>query len=394
MDVNNLLFNIATGEYKHIELSNQNQDLLIERARENRLIDPLLNSKQSLEIKEGDWVLKGHKRKMRFEELGNVIKELNRENIEFLNLKGLAMLKYYNEDVVRQSNDFDFLIRNIENFWKTHNVLTSMGYNFFYIPMFTKLNEISGIVKYQKKLDEKTFIWIEINIANYVISETTWFQDKDLWLDTQLINYQGIEFKIPNDNMNLVLLVIEASGRENLFIRDIVDFYFIENAGEIDFDFVTEKLRDKFLLKVLNKLQKNNTSLKLEDSNVNFKINKFDREFKYEIPKTIVNGNISKFYCKYIKIFGDLLVNKNILLSLVRKFDLIMSPKYRFESGVICNFYPLDMGECGNLMWRKYKKYHVVTTPIGTFLATNFCLLEEKEEENIKELLMGRNKNE
>ncbi|MBJ8056084.1 nucleotidyltransferase family protein [Bacillus cereus] len=379
-----ILFNIATGQQvTEDKINSLNKDII-----ENRLINPALKNCRNLTIRGEYWGLVDEQFQKKINELKLFIKRLKDEKINYINLKGLAMLKYYPSSIPRQSNDFDFLIKNIEDFWICHKILISLGYSFPYNPMLTKKDgEIVGITKYFKQIDEQTSILIEININSFIISEVSWFGDADLWDKRKKFIYEDLELYIPSDEMNIIILVIESSGRPDFFIRDIVDFYFIYKNTNVNERYIIDKLNDKYLVEVFNNLKSNYISaLQGEFKCIKSKVRE-RREITHVLPNIIKGKNkLTKGYGRYLKLIGEKLINQEGNWGILKQFDKLMSPKRRFDNGVITHFIqfssvPLDYS------WRKYKNFNLLTTPIGIFLATNFAILDEDEEEDIRSYL-------
>jgi len=379
-----ILFNIATGQQvTEDKINSLNKDII-----ENRLINPALKNCRNLTIRGKNWVLIDEQFQKKINELKLFIKRLKDEKINYINLKGLAMLKYYPSSIPRQSNDFDFLIKNIEDFWICHKILISLGYSFRYNPMLTKKDgEILGITKYFKQIDEQTSILIEININSFIITEVSWFGDADLWDKRKKFIYEDLELYIPSDEMNIIILVIESSGRPDYFIRDIVDFYFIYKNTNVNERYIIDKLNDKYLVEVFNNLKSNYISaLQGEFKCIKSKVRE-RREITHVLPNIIKGKNkLTKGYGRYLKLIGEKLINQEGNWGILKQFDKLMSPKRRFDNGVITHFIqfssvPLDYS------WRKYKNFNLLTTPIGIFLATNFAILDEDEEEDIRNYL-------
>uniref|UniRef100_UPI00402AF281 nucleotidyltransferase family protein n=1 Tax=Bacillus sp. DX2.2 TaxID=3073452 RepID=UPI00402AF281 len=379
-----ILFNIATGQQvTEDKINSLNKDII-----ENRLINPALKNCRNSTIRGKYWGLIDEQFQKKINELKLFIKRLKDEKINYINLKGLAMLKYYPSSIPRQSNDFDFLIKNIEDFWICHKILISLGYSFRYNPMLTKKDgEILGITKYFKQIDEQTSILIEININSFIIAEVSWFGDADLWDKRKKFIYEDLELYIPSDEMNIIILVIESSGRPDFFIRDIVDFYFIYKNTNVNERYIIDKLNDKYLVEVFNNLKSNYISaLQGEFKFIKSKVRE-RREITHVLPNIIKGKNkLTKGYVRYLKLIGEKLINQEGNWRILKQFDKLMSPKRRFDNGVITHFIqfssvPLDYS------WRKYKNFNLLTTPIGIFLATNFAILDEDEEEDIRSYL-------
>lgn len=389
------LFNVATGNHVNYKSLNDNTTLHKEIVS-NRIIDSFLKWDKSLIINGESWNDRKEKLEKQLHELKEILSMLKIRRIPFITLKGLAMLKYYPENVPRQSNDFDFLIKDIESFWDFHEILIKNGYKFVYFPMFTKVkNEIYGITKYYKEIDSKTKIFIEVNVGKFIISDVAWFGNDELWKTSQIYNYKGIDLNIPSDEMNIIILIIETSDRKEFFIRDLIDFFFIEQKGKIDWDYIKETLADTYLLQVLRKINLYKELIinnKLKSKKNNFRTVK--REILHTLPIIAKGENtIQRTVYRYLKLFGEYFVYKGKFLSFLSNLDLIMPPKNKFYKGFVTHFIPINDKLKGKWTWYRFKKYDILVTPIGSFLSTNFAILEKEEEEEINIFLSDLERN-
>jgi len=386
ISLSNHLFRIGTGQAQQIisnKISISEKEII-----ENRLIDPFLkiNINQTIKGKKWENIESEHKKK--FNELSVFINALKIHEINYINLKGLAMLNYYPSFIPRQSNDFDFLIENISDFWKCHEILITLGYSFKYNPMLTKKNnEVLGITKYYKKIDEQTSIKIEININSFIISELCWFNDEDLWSNIVEFKFQSLNLRIPSDEMNIIILVIEASDRPQFFVRDIVDFFYLYNNKNINEQYIINKLNDKYLISVFNNLKSSYLSILSGENTLIGNKTRKKRELIHVFPSIVrENNKVTVAYMRYLKLAAEKYLYQKGRYKPLKYLDLFMSPKSRFKNGVVTHFIQLFDNKM-KFKWIRYKKYHILTTPIGIFLATNFAILDEDEEEEIKDYI-------
>lgn len=387
-DVYSKLFYIATG--KRVQLSNIKNENTIQQIQHNRIIDPILKNYPSITINNNNWASLSMTKDKRLTELKIIIKEFNENNIPFMIIKGLAMTKYYPSQIERQYNDFDFLLKNINDYWTCHNILKKLGYQQTINPMFTKSNgNVRGIIKYIKQLDSTTDIKLEFSLGGFIIAEVTWFDKHDIWDTMEKHSFSGLEFYIPNDTINMLILILETSDRVKFFIRDIVDFYYLNTHGDIDWQYIKKITNDPYLASVIKKLNKTREAIaKGSFRYIHKKVKGFQREYNHILPSIIREKNsFRKIYLRYLKRIGDRFSSRDQFLGFIRKFDRIMSPKTRFDSGIITHFILMDSEVKGNLEWIKFKGYYLAKTPIGTFWATNFAILEEEEEDDIKNFI-------
>ncbi|MGE7983659.1 nucleotidyltransferase family protein [Solibacillus sp. NPDC093137] len=352
---------------------------------QNRLIDPILSCHPNLTINNESFQQREQKMKVKKKELKIIIKEIDEENIDYLALKGLAMSKYYPKNILRQSNDFDLILKTPQDFWKLHRLFDKKGYEFTYLPMFSENhNSFLGLLKYEKVLENNIKIRIEVNISHFIVAEGVWYV-KDLWEQSQFINFNGISLKIPSDENNLIMLILESSGRDEMFVRDFIDYYFIMQATSINFKNIEKKLNNVFLKSVFSKFIAYSNEFNFKK--VKRKNSKIARELGIILPNLLKEKSMKKVYHRYLKFLGDNLIEKDILFGIVEKIDANVSTLTRFKQGLFCHFYLIDGEKIGQLKWVKFEKYYLLITPIGAFIATNFAFIEEDDEFKIKEFL-------
>lgn len=359
--------------------------LLEKEIIQNRLIEPILSCHPNLRINNESFQKREIKMKVKKNELKMIIKEIDKENIEYLALKGLAMSKYYPKNILRQSNDFDLILKTPQDFWKLHRILDKKEYEFSYLPMFSENhNSFLGLLKYEKVLENNIKIRIEVNISQFIIAEGVWYE-KDLWEQSQHINFNDISLKIPSDENNLIMLILESSGRNEIFVRDFIDYYFIMQVTSINLENIEKKLDNVFLKNVLCKFITYYNEFNFEE--VKRKNSKIAREIGIIFPNLLKEKSIKKVYHRYLKFIGDNLIENDILFGIVEKIDANASTLIRYKKGLFCHFYHIDKEKTDQLKWMKFDKYHLLITPIGTFIATNFAFIKEDDEFRIKEFL-------
>lgn len=381
-----ILFNIASGKKDYSDLQ---VDQCSEQIKFSRIIDPILSSNSEYKIDEMTWNELEQYRIDRYIELYNIVEALNKASINYIVIKGLALLEYYPESLPRQSGDFDFLVKNVNEFWKSHEILSDKGFSISYNPILTEVNgEINGIIKYMKKLNGGKSVFLEVNINSFTISETTCFNDLDLWSERKLMKSNDVLIPIPSHEMNIILLVIEVSGRKQFFIRDAVDFHYLVTDRDVNWSYIEKKLHNKFLINVLKKLQINNETI----SQTGFifvekGVRGLKRELTYIIPNLIQELNFKKFIFRYIKVLGEKLIEKG-KISQASQLEYLMDPYERFCNGIATHFYQISFTiKSPDTRWIKYRKFHILLCPIGAFLASNFAILEDLEEKEIKDYI-------
>lgn len=354
-----------------------------QQIKKNRIIDTVLRANPEAIINGLNWDKVNQNRIDKFNEVKKLIGDFNALNISYIFIKGIALLDYYPKDTPRQSNDFDIIVESIEHFWKCNDILFNRGFEFAYIPMLTeKNNSIKGVLKYKKTISDGVNLYIEININGFLISEVAWYNDIDIWENKKLMNYEGIDIPVPSHEMSIVFLIIEASGRESFFIRDALDFFYLTYNKEINWDYVEEKLKHKYLKNILSKFKNNN----LFDNNhglLSILKSNTMREIFHIIPAMIRERNMKKFFLRYGKYLGEKLLEKN-KISLANQLQHYLNPYETFKNGLITHFYLLNSKRKSNkIKWSIYDGLYTCTCPAGTFFVSNLAILSEDDENKL-----------
>lgn len=395
-NIQKILYKIATSSIESnfdFTIIEQNYDDFLYNIYIHRLKDPVLKWNNKLIINNEDWIYRSSLRQRQFNELKKIIQTFNEHNVEYLWIKGLAMRKYYPEDIPRQSVDYDMLIKDLDVFWKSAQLLFNLGYRFDSFPIFTWDKHIYGLVKFRKEIDSETNILIEMNIGGFLISERTWLIDRDLWNRSSCISYNGVDLRVPNDEMNMLILIAEAGGNFNNRIRDAVDFKFLCEKRNINWTSILEKVQKTFLNKdfvclknswnYLEKTTFENTKKGLL-SLLKWRLR---RDLFHLLPNIFKKDKfILRLFFHYIKLIGEYFLKKDKFLTLIKKIDLVMSPRQNFNLGGPTNFIPLETSITGTWKWEYVEGLNLIRTPIGVFLASNFCIHEDEEIEMAIEL--------
>lgn len=386
------IFNIVSGKSNDLL---EIDDAVIQEVKKQKIVDPILKHDLELNIRNMDWSTLSCIKDQHLKEIKILIKEFENYNVNYLLIKGIAMTQYYPDGVPRQNHDYDFILKDISDFWVCHNILKELGYQEGINPVLTTFRGgIKGIVKYNKKIDANLSLELEFNIAGFIISEVTWFDDSSIWEHTHRITYKDLEFNVPNASTSLIILIAEMCDRKEFLIRDMMDFHFLTNNSKLDWKYIDMALSDRYLNEILIKMKINQQLMMDQFVYKKIKNNKLYMEFKHILPFIFNSKNkIKKIHFRYLKYIGDILSSKGKMLRLVRQFDNIMSPKSRFDNGITTHFILMNNKFKGDLKWLKYKKYWLLITPIGTYWASNFAILEEEEEEDIKEYLSNLKEN-
>ncbi|MEK5521665.1 nucleotidyltransferase family protein [Heyndrickxia sp. FSL W8-0423] len=398
MSIERFLFDIATKRHSENDLESYDRTSIINLIKNHRLIDPFLdrypdfkmpnnNEENSIMINEG-----------KLKEINKVISTLNRLQVDYVVLKGLAMRKYYPSHISRQSVDFDFLLKNIESFFEIYPMLKEEGYKLDYFPTFSlEKGEARGVIAVYKELKSDNPVYIEFNVGGFLISECTWLTDEGMWSRRRLFEYHSMKYYIPSDEWNLIILIAEAGGNKFNRLRDAVDYYFLTNNSTIDTGFVNSKIKEwklhfqyKRLKKMFNQILRSSYS----DPKIKFihliKYS-FMMEIRHVIPLTLKRyggKSFLKLYIHYIRLLGEYYYQRDKCLKFVKKLDWIIPVDLRFKNGIHVHFVPILENTSDNWKFYKENNNYFVISPVGSFLLSNYCLFEEDELEEEKEKLI------
>lgn len=392
--IESFLYRIASSSSSpNIDISSVETGTIVRLAKMHRLKDPLMKWNHDLSIDGENWTTRVANEKSKLDEVGALFDALNKERVNYVLLKGLALRWYYPEDIPRQSNDFDFLLKSIDDLWKSFYIISNLGYEFESYPSFVQNGNTLALCKFIKHITDELHIRLEFNVGGFILSERTWLDDKDLWNITRNIQYNGQVIPVLSDEMNLVVLIAEIGGNRYLTIRNAVDYRFILDNCSIDWHFVELKLKKWALQHEFRSLVK--ISHLLSRDVYTTKTGNFRRSFTRRICRDAFHilpllrketGFPVKILHYYTRLFFEFLSNKDFLLRVVKAFDYIWSARRNFDHGGVTHFIPMSMSTTGPWSWKEIHGLHLVRTPIGTFLASNFCIHREDEIEQATEL--------
>ncbi|AST93563.1 MULTISPECIES: nucleotidyltransferase family protein [Sutcliffiella] len=378
---NSFLFNFLTKESPK-KKADFNPDVL-EHCYQQRVLDPIILL-TGFSHKERSRVSIQKKNNVKNECLKQFLLKLNETDVDYVCLKGLAMKKYYPKMSNRQSNDYDFLVKDINDFFKCYSILTKQGYTFYHYPVFTRFNnKLVGTVKFTKVTHDIETL-LEINIGGFTISQLTWITDDDLWEQKQLLKLEEYSYYVPSDNNNLLIFLAETSGRLPSILRDHVDFYYMyQYIGPKKIEKLLNNMNDKHLKNLLSEFIKLDKGMGKEYKN----INKKNMEWKYNIPKFIYRSPTTLLLYYFTRI-GNYYVDNDKKLKLMKKMDDFVSIKWRFEKGIPITFIPISESVIhSKINWLNLKGHKLAVTPIGTFLLSGFCIVYDDEFDQITKLV-------
>ncbi|WP_170875180.1 nucleotidyltransferase family protein [Virgibacillus pantothenticus] len=399
MNIHTFLFKTITeGEANHsANIKQYDRILLSETLKDNRLIDSFMYYYPNFKFHQQGEDYSVSSSNTKLSELNMVVNILSDHKVNYVVLKGLAMRKYYPEHLPRQSIDFDFLIKDINEFLKVYKELEELGYTLDYYPIFTsEIDETKGVVALKKELPGEHPIYIEFNIGGFLISEGTWLDDEDIWNSAKKTSYKNMEIVFPNDEWNIILLISEFGGNKNPRIRDAVDYYFIlKSMPNINSKYLYKKIKDWCLGYQYSKFLKyysniNNNTYIEKNTRYNKILRMINMEIWHIIPLTLKKlklQSLKKIIYHYLRHAGNYLNLKEIKLDLLKRYENIILPVDRvYYSGVHVNLVQLSDTTTNEWIILSDDKCVVITCPMGSFLMSNYCIHEEEELERATNL--------
>ena len=382
------LFSIAINKNNEFRINKKNQSLSEENINElkrNKMLYPYLCKNRNQKANGWDcedYDIMHNKKRKEFIELVN---ELDTNNISYIHIKGLAYTEFYPSFTRRGNGDFDICIRSIEDYWLTHRLLIDMGYQFDYFPILTKKRKKTfGLVKYSKDIDQSTSIFIEVNIGGFIIAEIEWLDFDDIYRSHKWMTIDNVNIRIPCDTITLSILLIELSSREKLVVRDAVDYHYLQKKTNFNQEILNNIISDSYLKDLHRKIKSFSINFK------NVKPNKYKMIRHHIFPILLKEGNVfKKSYYLSIKKIGEMLYKKNIFLRIIKSFDYIVSPKNRYNNGIVTSFILINSNVIGDWKWYNFKNFELVITPIGVFWATNFGLIDEKSHRDLEKHILS-----
>lgn len=365
------------------------QTLDLEYCFYQRILDPIV-MKTGLSYNEKTPLIINKKIKSKFKKFKEFIGRLNETDVNYVCLKGLAMNKYYPKDSIRQSNDFDFLIKDMHDFYKCYEILKGLGYSYYHYPIFTYFNgEMVGTVKFVTQVDDIESL-IEINIGGFTIGELTWLNSNSLWENKELFEYMGVSFYIPSDEHNLLIFLAETSARFSPVLRDHIDFHFMyKKINPTIFKRMEENLDDRYLKQVLFDFKKVELNRVIDRAYLEKRINKKRIETKHNIPRYALREP-SKLAFYYFTKVANKYIAKNKFLKVIKFLDDKVSLKRRLLKGIPIHFILVnETVRSDSLSWETTGGYNFIRTPIGLYMASGFCIIFDDEVDEINETFGG-----
>ncbi|MCR6109541.1 nucleotidyltransferase family protein [Bacillus sp. A301a_S52] len=325
-------------------------------------------------------------------ELLKVLEVLNYKKIDYLLLKGLSFQKYYPSTLYRYSLDFDFSVSNFEDFLKCADTLFSRGFEYESYPQFSYNQEMRGVIKLIKCLDGGDTLSIEFNIGGFPASDFTWIDYSIISKDSRTMYENEVAINIPSHIANFIIFLAEVNERDVLRVRDALDFkYMIEY---IKIEKVSTTLKSLYLYKNVRRVYKYLENLdggKQENQwfrNIRRKYHTLFLDKNHIIPMIYRNHYtpLRDLSMNYYKRVGEVLIDNDFFINNIKKFELLLDVRKRFYAGILTHFIPINHDKYDSFQWLTEENMDLVETPLGLFLASNFCVHTEVELEKVEEL--------
>ncbi|MGG3662118.1 nucleotidyltransferase family protein [Bacillus gobiensis] len=382
----NVLYEISMTGKRPSNATELNMKELKEISRRHRLKPALFQVYQQISINGLDWKIYNEQERKKWMAFKEILRIFNRQQIDYLVIKGLAMRKFYPSQLPRQSNDFDVLLKDLRNFHKSVEFLFELGYKLETFPIFTNNNgKIYGMIVLEKIIDDTTNINIELSIGGFLLSEITFLDDPYLWSKKQILIHNSFELYIPNREMCMLLLIGETTGNKYSRIRDAIDYNFIKKE-EFNWDVVHKKLRKYHLTRQFKKLKQMVQCLdkgrykKPKHNNFNALLWRMEIELFHVTPSLLSsNYTFQKMFYHILKLFGTYFYQADFWLSFVKKIDHLIPANKCYQVGIPTYFIPLRVDIVGRWKLVEVEGILLARTPMGTFLGSNFCLHNDNE---------------
>lgn len=319
------------------------------------------------------------KKHVKEEEFLKIIEELNKNKIDYVHIKGINYYSLYKSDI-RQSKDFDIIVKSANDFIATNKILEKFEFE-------TKIGtatlgedeNLQGIFEYKKNLKNEISLSIEVSIGGLIIADYTWYYN--FWEYKKILTYNNVSINVPSDKVNLMILIIEASGRHTFMTRDLIDFILLTKELRYSRKHIKEYLKDEYLFSVYCNLEDIKKEYyngnELDKENKNFKC----RFYKHILPLILSDWSWRKTILVLFNILARKLIKKRViwLWGTLNRFERVISPKTHFRNGILVGMFQID-NERGDFNISKKKKNYMWKTPIGTFLSSNYGILNEEQE--------------
>ncbi|TYS60561.1 nucleotidyltransferase family protein [Bacillus infantis] len=383
----NIFYDICRGIFPTESNVNLKCESLSTIAKKHRLIYPLLKYNKDLRINNLSWEDVKKIENIKQQHLKELITNFSLLKINFMLIKGIALKKYYPHNVPRQSIDYDFIIKTIEDFFVVYNYLKELGYEYEGFPLFSEVEgKIYGIVKMEKDLGNGLISKLEFNVGGFLISEVTWLDEDILFDNSEYFELNDTMVLIPNSTMNYIILVIEVGGNPYDRIRDSVDYFFLRESintpkaqeliNKYNLKSFEKRLLTAYKLIEQNKFNNNKPKSLLNDIKVRL------LKDQHILPYLIKNRtfNFKFLFNYYMVVLGNYLIYKKASLTFIKKIDNLVLTINRFRSGILTNFVPINDNRINKWKEKKLRKNLIIyRNPFGTFFLSNFCVHEQEE---------------
>lgn len=320
------------------------------------------------------------------------------EETSILLLKGIGLEKYYPRKMDRHITDIDICVKNQSSFWEVGNILQQELKLDLYSTMHFYQDfdgQLYGSGRFEEEVFDPTFQGVEIQLGRFPISPRTYIPwDAMAWkMETMTLDESTIY--IPSPESALVILLAEILTRpDKIYLRDYIDAHSIleYNVDNFDIQFVVKQIDTFQLFPSLILFLQFITRYHLQMPPMLEKILNVSKQVKQSgmltghiIPYCLKNSNtpIRDLFYHALRQITYSLNDRDQLLTFLKKTDEVIGPKLFFNNRVHVYFMKISSYR-GNLQWLLIDHYHVVVTPIGTFVACMHALYSDDELDELR----------
>lgn len=316
------------------------------------------------------------------------------ERTTFLLLKGLGVEQYY-EKKQRHFLDLDLCAKDLESFWDIGKSLLTQG-----LDLYSTMNlysaddqEIYGSARFEEEEFEESFQGVEVQISHFPISPRTYIPWEVLAHNMDVLEIDGLRVPVPSREGSLIILLAEILTRpEKIHLRDVIDLMqLIAGDGtELDEHWLATQIDSIHLQPALSRLSHwlNENQIEAPTSFQRF-LGKVGSSLTGE-RKGLFTGHIVPFCRQHstrplrdllfqsLRQYSYQLNDENRFLPFLKKTDELIGPTLFYRNRVHVYFMKVSP-KSGNYAWSKLDHYHLLTTPIGTFVACMHALYSDDE---------------
>jgi hypothetical protein len=315
----------------------------------------------------------------------------------FFLLKGIGLEKYYINNTHRQITDLDICVKDSDNFWEIGKLLKDLGLD-LYATMNLCSDEkgnLMGSGRFEHEYFNENFQGVELQITNFPVSTCSYITWETLTYNSEILDIEGININIPGPEAMFILLLGELLTRPaKMYLRDAIDVLslFEDRVNDIDFEFICSKITSFELTPALQLLKRVfdkfciPTYPCLERLFSQFNVSRVTSIVGSHIIPFLRRNSIKPtydFFLYLIRNFTYNLNNHNKLLGFLKITDEVIGPMWFFNNRVYVYFMKVAE-KSGTYQWFKIDHFHLLQTPIGTFVGCMHALYSDEELEYLR----------